>query len=225
MQEQDQIQFGELMAFLCASYHKELSPLVVEMYWRALEKYSIAEINRAIDIHIGHPENSSRWPMPGDFVRHIEGGTQSQALLAWTKVLEKGIKRVGQYSSVVFDDAIIHAVITDMGGWVQLCRASIDELPFIARQFEQRYSFYLTHRPAEYPRKLIGLTEQYNAMNGFRIEAPRYIGDEQKAKLIFESNDENVVTLSVEAEKRLTSKEEAQAKIRSLADSLKIPAM
>ncbi len=108
----------------------------------------------------------------------LQGDCTGQALRAWSKVMET-IRRVGVYRTVVFDDSLIHAVIWDMGGWQNLCAMLIKDESFKAREFEKRYTSYLSRPPRAYPRQLVGITDSVNVPQGYPASSPTLIGNEQ----------------------------------------------
>lgn len=101
-------------------------------------------------------------------------------------VVERSIRRLGGYASIVFDDSNIMRVLYDMGGWERICASKEHELPFVAKEFAARYRGYAMQGGAkEFPNKLAGSFERENAMNGLPVEAPILIGDPEKAKKVF----------------------------------------
>ncbi|MFV0575972.1 MAG: DUF6475 domain-containing protein [Vibrio sp.] len=181
----DKHQFAEMLRMTAEMYSKP-SPAaqLIKMYWAALEKYEISEVRSALNIHIQNPDVGQFFPKPADIIRNIDGTTESKAQLAWTQV-QKAIGSVGGCNSVVFDDAIVHAVVDDMGGWVDLCLGDEEELVFKQREFEKRYRAYMLTPPLAYPKKLVGSSEMYNQTNGFDIDAPLVIGAIDKAALVY----------------------------------------
>jgi hypothetical protein len=112
----------------------------------------------------------------------MTGSSQDSAFSAWTKV-DKAVRQVGPYESVVFDDPLIHKVLHDMGGWLLLCEKDDDAWPFVAKEFETRYrGFKARSERVEYPAKLIGIFEAENSKNGKSVAPPMLIGDANKAQ-------------------------------------------
>jgi hypothetical protein len=184
----DKRAFGVMMLGLSEVYGKEFSPALLEIYWKTLEQYEIDDVERATMLHLGNPDAGAFFPRPADLVRHIQGNTKSRALQAWSKV-EKAMRSVGSYASVAFDDPLIHAALSEMGGWVHLCNTDTDELPFRAAEFEKRYIAHLhAGGVAEYPRYFPGITETANAAAGLQHdEAVRLIGNRELAALCFQA--------------------------------------
>lgn len=182
-------QFVALMAGVAELYGKSLSPQLISIYWEGLRDYEFSEVKDAINLHVRNPDTGQFMPKIADVVKFLEGSTLTQAMRAWQKVTD-ALRLVGTYSSVVFDDPIIHAVIADMGGWQPLGQVQNDELPFKAREFEKRYQGYKVKPPQNYPRKLIGIFERENAMRGFESDPPTMIGNTEQALLVYNGGSE-----------------------------------
>ena len=104
--------------------------------------------------------------------------------MAWSKAY-KAICSYGRRNSVVFDDPIIHAVIADMGGWIEFAGMSEEELPFRSREFEKRYRSYLITGVSKCETVMLGMDDAQNMRAGFQSEPlPFLIGEKDKAKLI-----------------------------------------
>jgi len=190
MNNNDKQEFLKVLIGLGELYAKNISESLIEIYWSSLEKFDFKSVKSAIKTHVNNPDCGQFFPKPADVVRYIEGSTKTQGLQAWTKV-RHAVQRIGHSSTVIFDDAIIHAVISDMGGWQELCGMLEKEVPFKSAEFEKRYSAYVINPPINYPKRLIGEHEQRNSANGFikpdnnnlmHLIAPTVIiGDEKKA--------------------------------------------
>jgi hypothetical protein len=123
-------------------------------------------------------------PKIADIVRAIEGSNVDAALLAWAKV-EEAVKNVGSYDSVAFDDHIIHAVLADMGGWIETCATSHQQWDFRGNEFAKRYRGY-KERSGEFPFPsiLIGIFDRENLANGYQAGTPKLIGNAQRARAV-----------------------------------------
>ena len=191
MIESEKRQFGEMLRDVMSMYGKDITPGVISIWWEAVKGYELFAVSQALSRHASNPDSGQFAPKPADVVKHLSGTNASAALIAWSKV-EKAIRRVGPYSDVVFDDPIIHLVISDMGGWIQLCEASEDELPFKRNEFEKRYQGYkLQGGRSEYPRMLTGLSrarsdEKFKHM----LPPPKVIGDREVALQVFQGGGE-----------------------------------
>jgi hypothetical protein len=181
MKPQDFDEFCEMLDLIAEQHNKTLSDGAKTLYWLALKDFELSALHQAAIQHLKNPDTGAFMPKTGDFVRMLQGSTQDAALRAWAKV-DRAVREIGPYEDVVFDDALIHRVIQDMGGWIGLGSKNSDEWPFIAKEFENRYrGFKVKSELPDYPRKLLGLTNAHNERNGFKAEEPILIGDETKA--------------------------------------------
>lgn len=184
MNKSDSVAFQEMLAFVSAIYSRELSAGVIAIYWSALSSYDLAAVRQAFDRHVKNPDTGQFMPKPADLIRMMVGSTQDGAMIAWTKV-DKAVRSVGTYEDVVFDDALIHRVLQDMGGWVAFGTKTDDDWPFVAKEFENRYRGYRTRNESpEYPALMIGLAGAHNRCGAFEIAPPVLIGDPQKASSV-----------------------------------------
>lgn len=184
MQTPDYENFSSLIADVHAFYRRDISNFSLSVWWEAMKPYDLAAVSQALSRHSMNPDTGKFMPMPSDVVRMLQGSTQDSALTAWAKV-DKAIRHVGTYRSVVFDDPLIHVVLHDMGGWIALGQKTEDEWPFVAKEFENRYrGFKARGEVPEYNRVLIGLTDAQNQKEGYQTQAPMLIGNEAKAKQV-----------------------------------------
>lgn len=172
--------------------NRPMSSMAIRMWWSILQPYDLAAVRQALDRHMRNPDTGQFMPKPADVIRMMQGSTQDSAMVAWSKV-DKGIRQVGTYASVVFDDPVIHRVIHDMGGWVALGTKTEHEWPFVAKEFENRYRGYrVRSETPEYPATLIGIAEAQNSQDGRQSQAPVLIGNSDKAKRVLLGGAESV---------------------------------
>lgn len=184
MIDTDKTAFFRLIAGVHSFYRQEISDFANGVWWAAMKPFDLAAVRDALNRHCVNPDNGQFMPKPADVVKLLQGSSQDGALVAWAKV-DRAIRQVGTYSTVVFDDPIIHRVVQDMGGWVALGDKQEKEWPFVAKEFENRYRGYRTQGGAgEYPRTLVGIAEAQNGQNGFKSQAPVLIGNPGKAKQV-----------------------------------------
>lgn len=166
MTKDDYPQFRELLAGVYAMYRVECTRVHLDIWWRAFQGHDLAALSEALSRHLMNPDTGQYLPKPADAVRMMGGTTQDAALQAWAKV-DRAVRVVGTWNSVVFDDPLIHRVIDEMGGWPQLGNKQEKEWPFIAKEFENRYRGYkLRGERPDYPRRLIGSAEHGNSHTG-----------------------------------------------------------
>ncbi len=182
--EKDFDRFLTVLTGVSDYYGKPLSEGVQQLYWQGLAQYDIEAVEKALWDHTQNPDNGQFMPKISDLVRAMQGRTQDQAAVAWSKV-DKAIRHVGTYQDVVFDDPIIHRVITDMGGWIWFGQQIEDEWPFVAKNFENRYRGYKLQGvvPDYYP-VLTGLANAQNQTNGYKGNPPMMIGNAKEAERV-----------------------------------------
>lgn len=165
-------------------YGKELSEGVISLYWQGLQQYDVEAVEKALWDHTQNPDNGQFMPKIADLTRGMQGRTQDQAAIAWSK-LDAAVRRVGTYQDVVFDDPIIHRVIADMGGWIWFGNQLEDEWPFVAKNFENRYRGYkLRNEVPDYSPVLIGMANAHNQQQGFAHHPPIMIGNQVEARKV-----------------------------------------
>lgn len=184
MQQHEFDAFSEMLRAVAEYNRTQLSPGVIAIYWQGLQDLDLASVRKALNSHVQSPDAGQFMPKIADIRRMLGGTTQDAALRAWAKV-DKAMRQVGTYASVAFDDALIHRVLHDMGGWVGLGQKTEDEWPFVGKEFENRYRGYAMRGDLpEYPPVLIGLSGADNATRGHQVEPPRLIGDADKARAV-----------------------------------------
>ena len=184
MVDSELAEFANTLLSVADYYGKELSTGVVDLYWQGLREYDLAAVQKALWTHAKNPDTGQFMPKIADVSKVMQGRTADQAAIAWSKV-NQAVRRVGTYQDVVFDDAVIHRVLADMGGWTLLGNKTEDEWPFIARDFENRYRGYrMRDETPEYLPVLTGVANAHNQSEGFRKQPPVLIGDKAKAQQV-----------------------------------------
>jgi hypothetical protein len=180
----DRSDFFALIASVFAFYRRDFSDFAGNVWWEAMAPFDLAAVKDALNRHCVNPDVGQFMPMPADVVRMLQGSTQDSALVAWAKV-DRTIRTVGHHKSVVFEDALIHRVITEMGGWTALGTKEEKEWTFFKNEFVTRYRGYRGRKEIpEYPPVLIGIYEAYNSKSGFAIAPPILIGDPKRATAV-----------------------------------------
>lgn len=193
MQQPDYDQFAQVINAVAELHGKKLSEMAIALWWNNLKAYDLAAVREGLSRHMQNPDSGQYMPKPADVIRMIGGTSQDSAMVAWSKV-DKGVRQVGTYSSVAFDDPIIHRVLHDMGGWVALGSKTEHEWPFVAKEFENRYRGYrVRNETPDYPKVLIGIAEAQNSTEGCESQPPVLIGDSSKAKQVFLGGTDKVL--------------------------------
>lgn len=183
MERRDRERFAACLLAASELYGKPIGEAVTAVWWDALGRFDIAAVESAFRRHMASPDAGMFMPKPADIVRMLAGTSIDASQVAWAKV-DKAVRSVGTYASVAFDDALIHRVLHDMGGWIALGTRTDDEWPFIANEFRTRYQGYRSRAETpEYPRRLAGIAEADNARRGLAGPSDAVlIGDQAKAR-------------------------------------------
>ena len=176
--------FDEGMAVLAATYPSlVMEPPTLKVWRRLLEDIDDAPFLSAV-IRLCREEKQL---YPGTNVVALireRAVTATSGIVAVAR-LEDAMQRVGAYRSVVFDDPIIHLVVSRMGGWPKLCAITDDEWKFRRRDFERLYDAAVREPipDDQIPQRLAGIIEISNAANGHgdRPIQMQVYGDEGKA--------------------------------------------
>ncbi len=196
MRSADQPEFAAILsATFVGVYQKPApSPDVIGIWFAALSDFDLTAVRRALSLHVRDPDRGQYPPRPADITRFVEGSTQTQGMAAWAKV-ERAMRCVGGYQTVVFDDPLIHTVISEMGDWPSLCQTELRELPFRARDFERRYAAYRSMRQnPTCPPSLTGITEAERRTSGLPLPEPVLIGDTERARRLLSNPATGVTT-------------------------------
>ena len=153
----------------------------------------------------------SNLPMPADIRKYCletrEEDLDIRVAIARNKI-KKAINSVGTYTTVIFDDPIIHLVIRDFGGWIKFGMTSMEEFENLLKwDFPKLYKAYATRKNADIPLLLEGKADK---------KVIKYIGNEEKAKRWILSYQQKVEGLEVESKK-----ENGVAAIEYLVNGLK----
>ncbi|OEE65889.1 hypothetical protein A1OO_08760 [Enterovibrio norvegicus FF-33] len=184
MNIRDQKDFAARLEAVMGLYSKSLSKAVLDEWWRALKHMDFGAVDQALELHTQNPDAGQYPPKPADVIRLMGGTSKDRAIVAWSKV-SKAISSVGAWNDVVFDDALIHACIDQMGGWAKLCQSSEKDLPFRAAEFENKYRTALFNPPESYPKSLSGMANQHNASQGLDVSPPMTIGNIAQCREVY----------------------------------------
>lgn len=181
MKSEDFDRFGQMLVAVGDLYGKSMGEMAIGLYFNALKEYDLAAVRQAFDRYVKNPDSGQFMPKPADLIRMMQGTSLDASMAAWAKV-DKAVRQVGTYASVVFDDPLIHRAIADIGGWLKLGTKTEDEWPFVARDFQNVYKGY-AHRndTPDYDPVLIGITDQHNSSEGFAKSEPKLIGNAAEA--------------------------------------------
>lgn len=180
MVEGDRQTFYKLVGDVYAFYRVDCTKFAYGVWWEACKGFDFEAVADAFNRHAVSADQGQFLPKPADVVKLLAGTSLDAAQIAWSKV-DRAVRQVGTYQSVVFDDPLIHHVIADMGGWVHIGTKDEEAWPYIAKEFQTRYRAFRTSGVRSDPPKLIGVFEHENARQGYRPEPPVLLGDPAKA--------------------------------------------
>ena len=127
--------FGEVLLAAGMVFNKDIPATLVKIYLRALEPYTPLECAGALEQLIS---TSKFMPKPADIREALEGDARGQALESWREVERLMRNCVGARS----EDDVTQAVVISMGGWRTFGMAQERELPFLKREYLERYENY-----------------------------------------------------------------------------------
>lgn len=200
MKSSDRKAFADLITDVMAYYRQDASPFTIQLFWNACQNFELEQVSAAMQTHCTDAEHGVYPPKVADIVRVLSGTPADRSALAWGKVLDT-MMRVGAYSDVVFDDPAIHAAIEDCGGWVKICRSSMDELSYLQHRFCQSHQAYTRSGSFSYPRLLIGdrSPDHEYEVRGLPVPRPAVIGDVGHARLVYKGGETGGKTSIVRA--------------------------
>ena len=181
-----------VMGILAEEFGQEAGEFKIKIYAKALEDIPVEDIERAA-WDIIQTRTTASFPKVAEIRERLKGRTEDIAVIALDK-LERAMARIGAYKSVQFDDPLIHACVSSLGGWPRLCQMDLDEWKWVKRDFEKIYRAFAT-RPLDslqIPERLAGIAELSNDSHGFRDATPQieYVGDKGAQPLLEGRGDE-----------------------------------
>lgn len=186
MQPSERKNFAGLLADAMGYYGKDVSNFTLDVWWTACQGYTLEQVSKALQRHAMDPERGQFAPKVADVVRVLAGTHTDRAQLAWGKVLG-AMQTVGAYTDVVFDDPAIHACIEDLGGWVKVCRSSMDDLSYLQHRFCESHKAYVGRSQFDYPRLLVGdrSPDGDYAKRGLKPPKPAIVGNADIARQVY----------------------------------------
>lgn len=187
MNTSERLEFGNLIAGVYAYHRVAVSPAIIEVFWNGCQRWSMEQVRHAVNVLTADPEAGKFPPKIGDITRVLEGTSGERAALAWGKVLDT-MRRVGQYTDVVFDDPAIHAVIDDLGGWPKVCRTELKELGYLQHRFCESHRAYVGRQTFDYPRRLMGDRSPDSEYEKFgrKLPRPALVGDPERCTAVYQ---------------------------------------
>ena len=179
--------FAQSFTGLCEVYERTPTKVLVEAYYSVLSDLTERQFADAVK-YVLSTRQYTKLPTPGEIRNAAVGDVNTKGLVALEKV-EKSASRYGSYSSVAFDDHVIHMTITSMGGWPKFCSPGAygddREWHWIQKDFLARYEAF-SKSPIPFPPVLFGISDIDNMANGLEnfCKPPVLIGGTQEQMTI-----------------------------------------
>ena len=107
-----------------------------------LSKYSIQDIQRAVQIHLQSADGKF-CPTPAHIINILEGEPEDRAEVAWQE-FRRAVEKYGPYESVRFPKPAFHYAIKMLGGWLRINKDLSDmtekEIKFYGKDFKRLYA-------------------------------------------------------------------------------------
>lgn len=169
MDQCNEREFADLIKALAEIWETPMSPVKSELYFKALEDLTIEQVKRAV-YQIIKSRTFASMPKPGEIREAIEGTKQDKATEAWL-LLDYAVRYIGHWSSVQFDDSVIHSVVEAMGGWEYLCTAENSKWKWKRKEFENLYP--IMAKRTSHSEFLLGETARMNMVSGYENCIPK----------------------------------------------------
>lgn len=132
------------IAALFELHGKEISPVLLGLYWEALRDLTPAQFREAT----GRALRECKFlPKPAELRELAGNGSAARALIAWDAV--RAALRKYSYTTSVDFGPLVNAVIRSMGGWYALDDMATSELDVWGKkEFERVYALLAVKDPA-----------------------------------------------------------------------------
>lgn len=170
-------EFGKILSITAEVHGKELSKIVVGVYFETLKEFTIDEVSSAFNKHL---REAKYFPKPSeiiDIIKGIDGSIDGQAMIQ-ASIVWNAIGRIGHGSSIQFKDPVTTAVINQaFGGWIKLASEMVDrEHKWFMKDFTKFYETY-ARAGIKQEGKLLGWHDIDNRAKGYDTESdPVLIG-------------------------------------------------
>ena len=170
MQDNEKKSFSAFLTGMAELYGRELSQVVIGLYWGVLKQFSLGEIQKAGNQLLAERKYST-FPLPADFYQIIHPA-EDLALQAAKATKELLYRMENRYVSFRFNDPYIAEVVDLKGGWQRVCESfpeDVEDQRFWLKDFEKLYASVVKSMGSAMPeaRRIIGLLEAQNAEKGY----------------------------------------------------------
>lgn len=169
MEKSDDQKFAGLMAMLATAFGQENTELRIEVYFDALQDFTIEEVEGVVYLAI---KTLKFFPKVAELRELVEGAPEDRALLAW----QMAVDTRNYYGGADFvDDPIIPYCLQEIfGGYMEFCEKTLDELKWEEKRFLNLYRLVLK-RPSlvrSVSTKMKGLFQEDNEKKGLLEHVP-----------------------------------------------------
>lgn len=188
-----------LIQAVAENYGRDFSKSLIKIWLAALEQIDFERLQRAVATHISDPVRGHFPPTPAALIRLARGIRDDSAARAWSRFFAAA-RTCAFRGSVAFDDAALHAAVTDLGGATVLTRARDFDLSRLRKDFDALYVGHLSRGvpPGTY-RGALYLGE------GRLCDPPRLIGDAGLARAVLQAGADNGAALLIAPGTKLLS--------------------
>lgn len=151
-------------------YDKAISKELLLMYFNGLVKYSINDVELALNAHMQDSDRGRFFPKIADFAHKLEKSDLSpeeRAEVAWAEI-ERKIRSIGSYGTLKLEDGIALAALKGFTSWKDLCSMDTAKMTWAKKEFTSLYSTYDKTPIESLPKSLPGRVEleKQKALNG-----------------------------------------------------------
>lgn len=149
-----------VMNTLAEEYGIEINEIKIQTWEEILLKpYGIEKIKLAATKILKADRKFKTFPKISEMIHAIEGDKPKSEEIALSQFMaaKQAIIDVSSYSSVSFDDCIIHKVIDSMGGWPEFCITDNSQWHWKEKEFVERYVRF----KAQYDASELDYTPEY----------------------------------------------------------------
>jgi len=154
--------FKNIIAQLSVNYRKEIGEADIANFKVMLKRWGIDALENAVMDHMFDPDDGKYYPNIANIAKHITGtakdnlqAIEDRAEIAWAKI-EGEIRRIGSYGTLELEDRQALAAVRHIGGWINLCASTTDQLVWKKKEFISAYGTIERTNPESLPKKLSG---------------------------------------------------------------------
>ena len=138
MKQTDIDRFGNAFGSLCEVFEKQSSPVIIKAYFRALEGFDIAQVEKALWESI---TKFKFFPKPVEIITLITGGETKPEDIAMGQVTEimRQVRELGYYNTPVFGDPVTADLMASRWSWKAVCSMTETEHKWFAKEFVDAY--------------------------------------------------------------------------------------